>query len=150
MDTESPAHTVVEGLNLSPYHSWWLCFPNGTLIDTHGSRARNFKSGDRMLTLPPGCFTVTWLCTLHIIQLLCNSVLLDQMTISGSSSSKFEAVSKMSFPSPGIFLTQGSNPSLLLLLHWQANSLPLHHLGSPDGKPRCWHNRGQIGTRVPS
>lgn len=49
-----------------------------------------------MLTLPPGCFTVTWLCTLHIIQLLCNSVLLDQMTISGSSSSKFEAVSKMS------------------------------------------------------
>ena len=28
----------------------------------------------------------------------------------------------------GIFLTQGSN---LHLLHWQANSLPLGHLGSP-------------------
>ena len=28
----------------------------------------------------------------------------------------------------GIFLTQGSKPSLP---HWQANSLPLHHLGSP-------------------
>ena len=28
----------------------------------------------------------------------------------------------------GIFLTQGSN---LHLLHWQANSLPLSHLGSP-------------------
>ena len=30
----------------------------------------------------------------------------------------------------GIFLTQGSNPHLLQLLHWQAGSLPLCHLGS--------------------
>ena len=29
----------------------------------------------------------------------------------------------------GIFLTQGSN---LCLLHWQAGSLPLSHLGSPS------------------
>ena len=27
----------------------------------------------------------------------------------------------------GIFLTQGSNPYLLCLLHWQADSLPLRH-----------------------
>ena len=31
------------------------------------------------------------------------------------------------FPSPGIFLTQGSKTSLL---HWQAGSLPLSHQGS--------------------
>ena len=31
----------------------------------------------------------------------------------------------------GIFLTQGSNPSLLCLLHWQEDSLPL----VPPGKP---------------
>ena len=31
----------------------------------------------------------------------------------------------------GIFLTQGSNSSLLSLLHWQADSLPL----APPGKP---------------
>ena len=31
----------------------------------------------------------------------------------------------------GIFLTQGLNPSLLHLLHWQADSLPLHYLGIP-------------------
>ena len=30
----------------------------------------------------------------------------------------------------GIFPTQGSNLHLLCLLHWQADSLPLHHLGS--------------------
>ena len=29
----------------------------------------------------------------------------------------------------GIILTQGSNPRLL---HWQADSLPLSHQGSPD------------------
>ena len=32
----------------------------------------------------------------------------------------------------GSFLTQGSNPSLLRLLHWQAGSLPQHYLGSPQ------------------
>ena len=31
----------------------------------------------------------------------------------------------------GIFLTQGSNLSPLHLLDWQADSLPLHYLGSP-------------------
>ena len=31
----------------------------------------------------------------------------------------------------GIFLTQGSNLLLLYLLGWQADSLPLHHRGSP-------------------
>ena len=32
----------------------------------------------------------------------------------------------------GIFLTQGSNQHLLCLLHWQADSSPLSHLGSPS------------------
>ena len=32
----------------------------------------------------------------------------------------------------GIFSTQGSNRCLLCLLHWQAGSLPLSHLGSPN------------------
>ena len=31
----------------------------------------------------------------------------------------------------GIFPTQGLNPCLLCPLHWQANSLPLSHVGSP-------------------
>ena len=36
-----------------------------------------------------------------------------------------------SFYSRGIFPTQGLNLHLQHLLHWQANSLPLHDLGSP-------------------
>ena len=31
----------------------------------------------------------------------------------------------------GIFPAQGSNLCLLCLLHWQVDSLPLRHLGSP-------------------
>ena len=31
----------------------------------------------------------------------------------------------------GIFPTQGSNPRLLHLLHWQADSVTLSHQGSP-------------------
>ena len=31
----------------------------------------------------------------------------------------------------GIFWTQGLNLHFLYLLHWQAESLPLSHLGSP-------------------
>ena len=31
-----------------------------------------------------------------------------------------------------IFPIQGSNPCLFHLLHWQADSLPLYHLGSPE------------------
>ena len=33
----------------------------------------------------------------------------------------------------GIFQTQGSNPCLLHLLHWQADSLPLAPPGVPKG-----------------
>ena len=33
----------------------------------------------------------------------------------------------------GIFPTQGSNLTLQCLLHWQASSLPLSHVGSPHG-----------------
>ena len=38
--------------------------------------------------------------------------------------------SGLPFRSPGILLTQGSNPHLLYLLHYQADSLPQHDLGS--------------------
>ena len=39
------------------------------------------------------------------------------------------------FPTPGGLPNQGSNPSLLGLLHWQADSLLLRHLGSIGN----WH-----------
>ena len=44
--------------------------------------------------------------------------------------SRQEYWSGLPFP-PGILSNQGLNPHLLYLLHWQADSLPLSHLGSP-------------------
>ena len=35
--------------------------------------------------------------------------------------------SRLPFPTQGIFPTQGPNPWLLHLLHWQVDSLPLNH-----------------------
>ena len=52
----------------------------------------------------------------------------------------------VTMPSPrGIFLTQGSNQSLLLLLHWQAGSLALAPLGSPN-KVQQWELSKRIYT----
>ena len=44
--------------------------------------------------------------------------------------SRQEYWSGLSFPTPRDLSNPGINPHLLCLLHWQVNSLPLHHLGS--------------------
>jgi len=49
-----------------------------------------------------------------------------------------------------IFPTQGSNPHFLHLLHWQADSLPLCHLGSPqmiDAYPYTFVKTHRINTK---
>ena len=43
--------------------------------------------------------------------------------------SREESWSGLPFPSPGIFLTQGSSSHVL---HWPVDSLPLSHLDSPE------------------
>ena len=49
----------------------------------------------------------------------------------------------------GIFLTQGSNPHLLLLVHWQVDYLPLCHLGSPIlAKQGVENERSETGDWV--
>ena len=46
----------------------------------------------------------------------------------------------------GIFPTQGSNSCLLRLLHWQADSLPLSPLGSPQLPVGTFHSKGMLGS----
>ena len=48
--------------------------------------------------------------------------------------------------SQGIFLTQGSNPRLLHLLHWQVDSLPLSHLGSPTVKDNFYMYHSSLNS----
>ena len=46
------------------------------------------------------------------------------------------------FPLLGIFQTQGSHP---VLLHWEADSLPLKHLGSPPSLSALYKGEKKIG-----
>ena len=65
---------------------------------------------------------------------LCNPVDCNPPGFSVHGIIEQECWSGLTFPTPGIFLTQGSNLHLCILcssLHWQANSLPLSQLGSP-------------------
>ena len=45
--------------------------------------------------------------------------------------------SGLPFPPPAIFPIQGSKLRPLHLLHWQADSSPLNHLGNPETQIRC-------------
>ena len=47
----------------------------------------------------------------------------------------------------GFFPSQGSNPVLCSLLHWQADSVPLSHLASPRLRKRFpWWLSGKVST----
>ena len=65
---------------------------------------------------------------------LCGSVDYTRQAPLSMKFSRQEYWSGLPFLSPGVFPTQGSKPHLLCLLYWQADSLPLCHLGSTGGK----------------
>ena len=80
--------------------------------------------------------TMAALFTITIIAVLTHSVVSGPVRPSGLQASTLLAVgfsgqehcSELPFPPPGDLLTQGLS---LCLMHWQVDSLPLSHLGSP-------------------
>ena len=66
----------------------------------------------------------------------CHVQLSDRQAPLSMGSSRRECWSGLPFPPPGIFPTQEVNSHLLQLLHWQANSLPLHHPRNPTRRRR--------------
>ena len=60
---------------------------------------------------------------------LCNLVNCNPLVPLSMESSRQEYCSGLPFQ--GIFPARGSHPHLLWLMHWQGDSLPLHHLGRP-------------------
>ena len=54
--------------------------------------------------------------------------------------SRQEYWSGLPFPAPGDLLTQGLNPRLLCLLHWQVGSLPLAPPGKTEERSAIWRN----------
>ena len=74
------------------------------------------------------CCSVTKLCP----DLLCGPMDCSPLgsSVCGISQARILGRVVISFPTQGIFLTQGSNPHLLCLLHWQVDALSLNHQGS--------------------
>ena len=68
--------------------------------------------------------------SLPLCQTLCDPMIVDHQAPLSMGFPNQEHWSELLFPSPGIFLTQGSNLNLLSLMLWQASSLPL----APPGK----------------
>ena len=62
------------------------------------------------------------MCVLSCVQLCVTPWTLDHQALLSMELFKQEYWNWFSFPSLGIFLTQGSNLHLLRLLHWQADS----------------------------
>ena len=54
--------------------------------------------------------------------------------------------SGLPFPPPGDLPTQGSNPHLLCLLNWLADSLPLSHLGNNCAHQSPWKREAKNET----
>ena len=104
------------------------CFQHGTLC-----RAANLSCS------PSHCLASLKSSSINSVQFSC-SVMSDSLRTHGLqparlllpwvSLDKNTGVGCHSF-SRGIFPTQGLNLHLLCLLHWQSDSLPLQHLGSP-------------------
>ena len=87
-------------------------------------------------------------CALKLCPTLCD---LMNYSLPGSSVhgiSRQEYWSGLPFPPLGIFLIQGWNQCLLHLLHWQVDSLPLHHLGNPIYLYRIRHKKTKAKTKV--
>ena len=95
----------------------------GTLIETFTFSLYNFP-GECNTPQVLSCSVVSDCDPMWPARLLC--------ALSGFS--RQEYWSWLPFSSPGYFLTQGLNPCLLCLLHWQADSVSLSHLGSPPSE----------------
>ena len=78
--------------------------------------------------LPLQEWMLLFTCSVVLYSLQPHGLELSRLLCSWNSSGKKTGVG-CHFLLQGIFLTQGSNPHLL---HWQANSLPLNHKGSPQ------------------
>ena len=87
----------------------------------------------KLATWWPACRLDTPVCSpLSCGQLLASSGTIARQAPLPMEFSRQEYWSGLPFPSPGgSFLTQESNVHVPHVLHWQAGSLPLHHLGGP-------------------
>ena len=100
--------------------AWWAAI-YGVAQSLTRLKWLSSSSSSRMCTLSLSCVWFLRPCGPQPSRLLCSWNFPGENTAVGCHFLRFQ----------GIFPTEGVNPRLLCLLHWQAESLQLHHLGSP-------------------
>ena len=108
----------------------------GMKIDTatmEDSTETSLKTRNKTTIWPSNPTTghIPWVCVLSHIQLFVTPRTVSHQAPLSMEFSRQEYGSGLPLSAPGIFSTQGSNPCVLCLLHWQVDSLPL----APPRKP---------------
>ena len=85
---------------------------------------------NKLKTVPKGVCMLSWVWLFPTLWDIAHQ------TLRSMGFPRQEYWSGLPFPPPGVFLSKGSN---LHLLHWQADSLPLSHLGSPPEDVSAFH-----------
>ena len=124
--------TVAVGSSWQVFHHSWkqpcgVFLRNNSSIQPSAScRGLSFNQ-----TGPCSTFSVgAWLHMLSCVRLFATLWAVASQTPLSMEFSRQKFWSGLLVPSPGDLPTLGLNPHLLPLLHWQADSLPLHHLRS--------------------
>ena len=93
--------------------------------------------------------SVSWVCVLgcSAYPALCNPMHFSPPGLGYIGLSQQEYWSGLPFPAPKDLPHSGTEPASLCLLHWQAESLPLSHLGNPL-TPHMLNKWPQIGICV--
>ena len=107
---------------------WWRTGKPAWRADVHGVAKSQTQLSDWTTTVGGVCVCVCVRARSHTQSCLTLCNLVHYSLLGSSVHAIFQA--RIHSLLQGIFLTQGSNLSLLCLLHWQADSLSLCHLGS--------------------
>ena len=106
--------------------AWWAVIHGG-------AKGQTWVTDKNILFFWHLCVSV-WECLVAHVRLLATPWTVVRHAPLSMEFFRQEYWSGLPFCTPGLFLTQGLNPHLCLL-HQQADSLPLHHLGGPNFTP---------------
>ena len=115
-------HTAIWVIFFSFFFFWPFCAACGFLVPCPGIKPVPLAVEEWLANhCVPLC--AQWLSSIQLLRIHMNCSL-PASPVYGIILAKIHFLLQGSFPTPG------SNPLLLCLLHWQADSLPLSHLGS--------------------
>ena len=104
-----------------------------------------WQMGWKSWVLPPGYPLSLWITWARKVAFICVQLFVTLWSVAHWLLCPWDSIGVgCHFLLQGIFPTQGSNPCLLRLLHWQVGSLPL----VPPGKPKYCEASPQTSSQV--